>query len=106
MARGLCPLLRPRFGSRLRLGLDLLGTGSAARPPQHRDPGADEFARRRLGVGVAQGRQAKLHELVVPGGDAEIAVLWLCAVAGQMKRRALEARVRLAVSSMVKLRRR
>jgi hypothetical protein len=23
--------LRPRFGSRLRLGLDLLGTGSAAR---------------------------------------------------------------------------
>ena len=45
-----------------------------------------------LGVVVGERRQAKLDELVVPGRDAEVAVLGLGAVAGQMERRALEAR--------------
>src|SRR6478752_4134320 len=71
---------------------DLLGAGAAARSPQHRNPGGDEFARLGLGGGVAQGGEAELDELVVPGGDAKISVLGLGAVAGQVERRELEAR--------------
>jgi hypothetical protein len=74
------------------LRLDLLGASAAARTPQHRDPGGNVFAGRGFGVVVGKRREAKLHELVVPGRDADVAVLGFCAISRQMKRRALEAR--------------
>ena len=78
--------------ARLRLGLRPARRGRCRPAPQHRDPGGDVFARRGLGVAVGERREAKLDELVVPGRDAEVAVLRLGAIAGQVERRALEAR--------------
>src|SRR5436190_4060588 len=90
-------LLRPRPYSRTRLGpdrfADLLGArDAAAAAPQHRHPGADVFARGGFGVVVAEGGEAELYKFVVPRGDTEKTILRLGAVAGEMKRRALEAR--------------
>src|SRR6187431_1843568 len=94
--RRLGPRLRCTWRLRPRrlgawLGLGLLGAGAATRAPQHRNPGGDVFARGRFGVAVGEGREAKLHELVTPGRDAEVAVLGLRAIAGQVECRALEA---------------
>ena len=99
------PALGARGGGCRRWLCRLLRLDARAAAPQHRDPGRDVLAGVVLGVAVGERRQAQLHELVIPRGDAEEPVLGLRAVAGQWKV-AHWNRVRLPPSSMVKFRRR
>src|SRR5437868_994415 len=86
------PCLRPRLGPDRLAHLLRVRDACAAAAPQHRHPSTDVFPRGGFSADVAQGGETELYEFVIPGGDAEKAVLGLGAVAGEMERRALEAR--------------